>query len=349
MSARLLRRIDEQVLMVGNLTYAEYRRPAPQSFQQSTGHRLAPPLAVLTRTKNRPHLLSRALESLLAQTRTDFVWIVADDGESTDSSKEIIARAKARLPEVISFAVVNSAGMETATNQALAAATTQFVALLDDDDTWEPTFVSETLAFLSEFPGYAGVCTQTSIVQETNDQPPKKLKQYVMNPDLRSVTLADLALSNRWTSNAFVYRRDAHKKLGLYREDLRVLGDWEFNLRFLVQYDVGVLAKPLANYHWRMQLTDPGDPNANTVVASLDEHILTASRIRNELLREDFAAASVGLGFLLALGQMQSTAILEQRKQIESIERRLASSFVKSFIAYVARKFFDTTPGTSRT
>lgn len=297
-------------------------------------------LSVLTRTKDRPDLLDRVLDNLLAQTRNDFVWIVANDGAESGRFGATIARARATgIREVISQRVSNSRGMETASNQAVAAAKTKYVTLLDDDDTWEPTFIEETLAFLDAHPEYGGVCTQSFIVTESDEPTPTPSNRKVMNPDFRSVTLAELSLFNQWTTNAFVYRRDAYEDVGPYREDLPVLGDWEFNLRFLLRHHVGVIPRPLANYHRRIP---SGRARSRTPNTSSDEHVRMEAFVRNELFRDDVASGRPGIGFLLAVGQMHRRARDDQQKDLEArisaLERRLAFSLGWSLVAYPLNK-----------
>ena len=80
-----------------------------------------------------------------------------------------------------------------------------------------------------------------------------------------------------------LYRRAVHDRLGPYREDLPVMGDWEFGIRLVTAYDIGVIAKPLANYHRRIGAGDAPAAYANTVTSLPGLHAETDALLRNEL------------------------------------------------------------------
>jgi hypothetical protein len=90
-----------------------------------------------------------------------------------------------------------------------------------------------------------------------------------------------------------------------------VLGDWEFNLRFLLEADIGVIGERLANYHVRD--LEPEGPFGNSVVASRDRHVEYAHIVRHSLMR---AATPSGRSHavLVALGHMEAERIARDRE-----------------------------------
>lgn len=266
------------------------------------------PLCVITRTRNRSHLLKRALESLLSQTSQDFSWIIVDSSDIPAEAEKIAKLAKERLRDVRLIPSFGSAvGMEAASNIGIAAASSPYVTFLDDDDTWECEFVAQTMDFLQRNPAMAGVCVQSHVIVEQGD-PPKTIQKYVMNADLRAIQIADMALFNHFTTNSLVYRRSVHDEIGMYREDLPVMGDWEFGMRLVLRHDIAVLPYPLANYHRRTDRVDPADPTANTVVAGVDLHAYTDARLRNEFLRKADMGENVVMAKLLGEARIRLRA-----------------------------------------
>ena len=267
-----------------------------------------PLISVITRTKDRPALLMRAGRSLAQQTCRDFVWIVTNDSADETGIAPALETARQAGIAVRGCQVTNSKGMESASNQGLALADTPYVTFLDDDDTWEPEFLGETLSYLEARPDLGGVCTQTSIVEETAESEPRTLRKYVMNADLESIQIADMMLFNHLTTNSLLYRRALHDRLGLFREDLPVMGDWEFGIRIVTAYDIGVVAKPLANYHRRVPPDIGSSSSADTATDRKRLHEETDARLRNEMLRKEWAAGTVGPGHLMALARIQLRA-----------------------------------------
>ena len=144
-----------------------------------------------------------------------------------------------------------SRGMEAASNQGVAAVEAEFVAVHDDDDTWHPAFLEHTVAHLRATDDVA-VAVRTEIVRERLDgDAVVEVGREVFEPDVHSFTLFDLLRANRAVPISLLYRRDLHEEIGPFREDLPVVGDWEFNLRLAQSgRPAGFLdGEPLAFWH----------------------------------------------------------------------------------------------------
>lgn len=282
-------------------------------------------VAVVTRTKDRPILLGRALESVAGQSFADLVWVVVNDGGSAAPVDAVVRDARAR--GVRTFVVHHpvSRGMEAASNAGVGAVQSEFVVLHDDDDSWEPAFLAETVAFLDAGPDWGGVITGTTRVDERMEPAgnAQELRRRPFNPGLRSVHLSEVAEQNPFPPICFLYRRSAYDAVGAYDATLPVLGDWEFNLRFLARFDIGVVDLPLANYHWRV--SDKGT-YGNSVSGGVDRHVQWDALVRNRLLRRDLDAGTVGLGHLVASGRRQIALgkTLEPLSMARGLAKRVA-------------------------
>ncbi len=95
---------------------------------------------------NKALYVERALDSIRAQTLTDFEVIVVDDG-STDDGASIVARYSDSGVRLISQ---SNAGPGPARNAGIAEAKGEFIAFLDADDEWLPTYLEENVRFLEE-------------------------------------------------------------------------------------------------------------------------------------------------------------------------------------------------------
>jgi len=95
-----------------------------------------PKVSVIMPTYNAAHFLPRAIESVCAQTLTDWELIVVDDG-STDGTVEVI-RDYLTDPRIRFLQNPQNMGPSHARNRALDVATGQWIALLDADDWYEP-------------------------------------------------------------------------------------------------------------------------------------------------------------------------------------------------------------------
>ena len=264
-------------------------------------------VTVVTRTKDRPVLLRRCLQSVLGQTLPDWLHVIVNDGGNPHVLRllvnEYAARYAGRL-EVVDHAV--SQGMQNASNRGLDAAAGDYAVIHDDDDSWEPDFLRACVEYLDkEGPDSAvqGVVTQTTrILEELTDGGGihEDSREHYM--PLKWVDLFTAGANNPFAPIAFVYRRAVHARIGNFDERFTVLGDWDFNLRFLVQHDIGVIDRRLANYHWRHR--SGGTVYANTVTDGLEEHHRKEVTLRNHYLRRDLQAGHLGLGYLMHTARM---------------------------------------------
>jgi glycosyltransferase involved in cell wall biosynthesis len=264
-----------------------------------------PTISIITRTKDRRLLLPRALQSVLRQTREDWELIIVNDGGDPEPVDRLLQAHKSEAGNrvrVIHREV--STGMEAASNAGIVQASGRYLVIHDDDDSWHPEFLRTCLDHLEQAgPRVGGVVTHSSRVSENiADGAVEILGRTPYNPWLTWVSIADMAHGNLFSPISFVFRRSVYDEVGGFREDLPVLGDWEFNLRFLAGYEIDVIPKELANYHLRQrQLTGN---YGNTVVAGADLHARYLRQIRNELLRADLKSGRFGLGVLVNIGSL---------------------------------------------
>ena len=94
-------------------------------------------VAIITRTQNRPLLLKRAMESVSSQTFKDFVWVVVNDADEKENVDKIVLQAESRGIDVLILHRPESSGMEAASNHGVHNSESEYLAIHDDDDTWQ--------------------------------------------------------------------------------------------------------------------------------------------------------------------------------------------------------------------
>jgi glycosyltransferase involved in cell wall biosynthesis len=108
--------------------------------------------------------LKQAIDSVIGQTRTDHEIIVVDDA-STDGTGALAQT----IPQVRYLRHTVNAGQAAARNTGAQLAQSPYLAFLDQDDLWEPTFLEETLAILESATGAALVHCDGYQVNERNE------------------------------------------------------------------------------------------------------------------------------------------------------------------------------------
>lgn len=116
-----------------------------------------PKVSVVIPTYNHRAFIPECLESVFAQTFTDFEVIVVNDG-STDGTAAVLSSHIAG-GRIIYLEQPNQ-GQAAARNRGIAAARGEFLALLDDDDRWEPSKLQWQVRALEAEPLAVGVYGQ---------------------------------------------------------------------------------------------------------------------------------------------------------------------------------------------
>lgn len=250
-------------------------------------------VAVITRTKDRPVFLKRAIQSIADQTYDDYQHVIVNDGGSTQEVDNIVASFPEKIKQKI--AVFHreqpSGAPDTIFNESIDRVKSDYIALHDDDDTWHPDFLLKTVTALNS--GAAGAVVRTDNVYEKVDGINiKQTKTSRYMPEIKAISLYRQCLDNQLTAVAFVYRRDSYEAIGKYDNTLPVVGDWEFGLRFLMKYDVEYIdpGYALAFYHRR--------ENSDNSFAKYD-HRTYLTKVLNRYLREDIEKKQFGVGYIM--------------------------------------------------
>lgn len=274
-------------------------------------------IVVITRTKNRPQLLSRCIETILSQSFVDWVHVIVNDGGNRTDVEEVVRHHSDRYnSRILVLHHDETCGMEAAANTGLRKSQSQFIAFLDDDDTWDRQFLTKMVSALDSVEDrdkVQGVVCRTGIVVETLRRGQIcEIRRQPFNPDLEWVSLSELIVDNQFTNNAFVFRRAALASVGYLNEQLPVLGDWDFNIRFLLHFDIGLVPETLAYWHWREAPDTVSD--RNSIYAPTQGHQEWRVRLMNEAIRGRWLGDGSNLSLILALGSRLQT--LERQVQV---------------------------------
>jgi len=129
---------------------------------KNTGHASGdtkPTVSVVLPTYNRADLVTRAVESVLAQSFPALELIIIVDG-STDDTMQRLAPYRDRARVVYQ----ENAGLGAARNAGIAMARGRYIAFLDDDDFWHPEKIRLQVEFFQAHPQCSLVCTATCAV-----------------------------------------------------------------------------------------------------------------------------------------------------------------------------------------
>lgn len=278
-------------------------------------------VAIIMRTKDREILLARAFASVLAQKYQNWRLYLINDGGSLASVDKLVS-AHARVFDGRIKVIHNpvSMGMEAASNCAASILKEDYVIVHDDDDSWHPDFLEQTVAFLEkeENISYGAVYTNCLVIREVIEgDRVKETSREEWGFFKQFIDGRDILRENSMPPICVLMRGDAVRKIGLFNSELPVLGDWDYFLRLFQLTDIGTLNQVLAYYHHRPKSSAQ---YGNTVVDGVDTHKQYQTLYRNALLRKflDYDPTRLGLiHTLLSTHNLTHNEIMEKLRWIE--------------------------------
>ena len=195
-------------------------------------------ISVILPVFNRAATLARCVESVRAQTLTDWELIAVDDHSADDSVRVLESFADARI-RILRHG--QNRGPGAARNTAIEAARGDYLALIDSDDEWLPHKLEKQIARLRS--GECDLCgceyfLATNGVDErvVLPAPPSWAEELHTKCELGNGT-------------TLVLRRECAAAVGTMDERLRVYEDWDWMLRLVQRFRYSVVPEPLARVH----------------------------------------------------------------------------------------------------
>ena len=249
---------------------------------------------IVMRTHDRPVLLARALDDLLAQTYRDWELIIINHRGDRPGVDAVVRSVADRFPR--DWKVVDSdhpIGRDAILNLGLADSRAEFIAIHDDDDTWAPDFLKQTVAWLDDHADDVAVAVPTEIVQERiDDGAVVVLSQEPIRPPFARISLFDLIHAAHVPPIGLLLRSITIESAGGFDESLSVLGDWDLILRLACIGPIGYASGETLAY-WRQRPHSEG-ALANSVIDDLDLHRQTDRELRDRALREYVTRNGIG-------------------------------------------------------
>ena len=124
-------------------------------------------VSIIMPNYNSGKYIGAAIESVLAQTYTDWQLLIVDDGSSDDSVR-LIERYADNDNRIRLFSNQSNLGAAEARNLALKHAEGRWIAFLDSDDIWKEDKLEKQISFMEEN-GYAFSCSDYSVINEKGE------------------------------------------------------------------------------------------------------------------------------------------------------------------------------------
>jgi glycosyltransferase involved in cell wall biosynthesis len=185
-----------------------------------------PLVSVIVPVWNSAEFIEETVKSVLGQTFKNYELIVVNDG-----SPDTVELEAALIPYRSSLKYLREChkGAAAARNAALRVASGMYVAFLDADDSWLPTYLDHQIAFLTAHPDIDLVYADAAI---TGDSPLAGRTFMETAPSRGPVTLKSLlSLRCHVIASGVVVRRSVVTEVGMFDETIARGHDFDLWIR----------------------------------------------------------------------------------------------------------------------
>jgi glycosyltransferase involved in cell wall biosynthesis len=251
---------------------------------------MTPTVSVVMAAKNYARFLPAAVESVFAQTVSDWELLVIDDG-STDDTPEAVKPFLA--DRRVRYTRSDRLGQSRAKNLGVGLSRGEVVAFLDADDLWKPTKLEKQLALLRANSDAGVVFCLRELIDESGNLLPRPA---VPAPPSGRV-LADVFVWNFVCFSSVVVRREVFDRVGGFDSQLDLSIDYDLWLRVAPHYGFEYVPEELVLYR-------TGHGNLSKKLA---DRIATVFSIMHRCqagipiaaVAEGYASTARGMGWLL--------------------------------------------------
>lgn len=182
-------------------------------------------ISLITVTYNSARTIKDTIASVLSQTYHDIEYIIID-GASKDNTMEIIQTFDSSLIKVVSEP---DKGIYDAINKGIKLATGEVVGILNSDDFFaDSTVVERIVGEFTRDPLLSAVYSDVVFVEKTDTS---NVVRYYSSKRFR---LGMFKFGFQPAHPTFYAKRKLFEMYGYYRTDLKIAGDFELLLRFLL-------------------------------------------------------------------------------------------------------------------
>ena len=201
-----------------------------------------PAVSIVIAAYNASAYIRETLDSVMAQTFTNYEVIVVNDGSDDSTQLESILESH---PLPIVYISQHNKGVSAARNAGIEASLGQFYAQLDSDDQWEPNYLAVQVSFLMEHPDIALVYPNAIIF---GDSPHKGLEYMKLSPSEGEVSFESLIEQRCVVLTCVTARMSVIRSAGMFDEAIRSCEDFDLWLRIIksghrISYHRQVLAR----------------------------------------------------------------------------------------------------------
>ncbi|STO57333.1 glycosyltransferase family 2 protein [Grimontia hollisae] len=190
------------------------------------------------------NILIRCIESVLAQSYTNWELCIADDKSTKYHVRKVLKHYKFKDRRIKIIYRHKNGHISAASNSALSKACGDWVALLDHDDELHQHALFYVVKAINDKPDVEFIYSDEDKIDKNGQR---------IEPHFKPSWNLDLLYSQNYISHLGVYKTNIVKKVGGFRLGFEGSQDYDLLLRYSREIDHNKITHiPKVLYHWRM-------------------------------------------------------------------------------------------------
>lgn len=188
-------------------------------------------ISIITATYNSGKTLEETILSVLSQNHQDFEHIIVD-GASKDNTIEIVKKYEKKYEGKLKYISEPDKGIYDAMNKGIKLATGDIIGFLNSDDKYANNKVLKTISETIEKTNCDGTHGNLLYMDE----------ETMTKPQRKWITKSTNIKTGNITAHPTLYlKKEVYDKLGLYDLKYKVVADYNFMVKLLLNKDINLV------------------------------------------------------------------------------------------------------------
>ena len=199
-------------------------------------------ISIVTPVYNPPQVaFEQCIDSVLGQTHSDWEWCLVDDCSTQAWVRTRLNELQAQDARIKVYFRTQNGGIVAASNDALALVSSEFVALLDNDDALHRNALKEVASCIAANPSVDYIYTDEDKINQDGEH---------YEPFLKPKWSPERFLAQNYCSHLSVIRTALINRVGRFRNGFDGSQDYDLLLR-VTEQTKNIVHIPKILYHWR--------------------------------------------------------------------------------------------------
>lgn len=199
-------------------------------------------ISIVTPVYNPPRVaFEQCIDSVLGQTHSDWEWCLVDDCSTQAWVRTRLNELQAQDARIKVYFRTQNGGIVAASNDALALVSSEFVALLDNDDALHRYALKEVASCIAANPSVDYIYTDEDKINQDGEH---------YEPFLKPKWSPERFLAQNYCSHLSVIRTALINRVGRFRNGFDGSQDYDLLLR-VTEQTKNIVHIPKILYHWR--------------------------------------------------------------------------------------------------